>query len=148
MTSEKFQLGKIHVIHGDYHEANLFFTRNSEVEYVFDWECVKYAPRTMEIARALSSVCFNGHFEEKNYANALTFLRAYSYLYPLKKEEISEALRAGYLSYVHEMWVLEEYYLRGKRKIYRFLGDQMRFLMYMSRNLEIYIKKLTGEMNS
>lgn len=148
VASEKFQPGKIHVIHGDYHESNLFFSKSSEVEYVFDWECVKYAPRTMEITRALSLMCFHGYFKEKNYANALTFLRAYSCLYPLKKEEFSEALRVGYLIHVHSLWVLEEYYVKGKRKVYRFLGDQMRFLVYISRNLEIYIGKLTGEMSS
>jgi homoserine kinase type II len=137
----ELRLGKDHIIHGDFHEANIFFDKNGKVKYVFDWECVSYAPRAMEIARALKLMCFNGRFAKKNYLNASIFLESYNEIYPISAEELGEGIKSEYIiRQAYSLWILDEYYLKGNKKISRFLDDQLRFLQYMIKNTEKHIK--------
>lgn len=137
-----FDLGKDHIIHGDFHEANIFFDKESKVEYVFDWECVNYAPRAMEIARVLKLMCFNGRFTKNNYRNASIFVGAYSKIYPISKKELGEGIKKEYIRQAFSLWVLDEYYIKGNKKIYKFLDDQLMILRYMDKNISNYIKAI------
>lgn len=141
---KELKLGKDHIIHGDFHEANIFFDKAGKVKHIFDWECVSYAPRTMEIARVLKLMCFNGRFTKKNYSNASIFLKAYNKIYPISVGELGAGVKSEYIRQAHSLWALDEYYLKGNKKIYKFLDDQLKVLQYMLKDTEKYIKLITG----
>jgi Ser/Thr protein kinase RdoA (MazF antagonist) len=135
------KLGKRHIIHADYHEANIFF-KNNKIIYVFDWEMVSCAPRVMEIARSVDFFCFNGNFKPKNFSMAKTYLSAYNNIYPINKEELFYGLHAWCYNRLHSVWSSEEYYLKNKKLSAGFIKREIRTIEYYYRNLEEFIGKI------
>ena len=139
---EDFQFGGDHVIHGDYHEENLFFAEDDQVLYVFDWEKCNIAPRVIEIARAVEFFGFYGVYTEETFERAKVFLQAYQNLYPIDQDELAQGLKAWYIHQLHNTWVLEEHYLKGNNRVDMFLENQVNAFEYHSEYIEEYIQKL------
>jgi homoserine kinase type II len=135
-------LNSNHIIHGDYHQENIFFDENDLVKYVFDWEKTNKAPRVMEMARALEFSCFYGSFEKDNFRRAKVFLASYVDVYPVSKEELRNGLVAWYLSQVHSVWVLDEHYLKNNSRIDPLIDNYIMYLNYHSKNFKEYCNKV------
>jgi len=105
------------VIHGDYQETNLFFTEDV-VSAVIDWDQAYPAPRSWEVVRTLHYVF---QFEP---APCHLFLEAYRRELPLSSEELDIA--AGVYSWkrTHDLWLYEEYYLRGNQRVQQFFSEK------------------------
>lgn len=142
LSWEDFAFKADHIIHGDFHEANIFFTENDDVLWLFDWEKTNLAPRVIEVARALEFLCFSGNYEEENFRKAKVFLRAYNEVYPLESNELSRGVRAWYLNQLYSTWIFEEHYLKDNTRPDTFLDYQIKFHEYYSEHLEEHIKKL------
>jgi Ser/Thr protein kinase RdoA (MazF antagonist) len=107
------------VVHGDYQEANIFFTREPETEQVevsaiIDWDQACYGPRTWEIVRVLDYTC-----ELEPAACALT-LAGYRTRQVLSQEELDHMARLYGLLNGHNIWNYEELYLRENERVRRY----------------------------
>ena len=139
----KLKLGRVHIIHGDFHEENMFF-KNKRVRWVFDWEMVSTAPRSIEVARSLDFFCFYGHHETRNFNLAKIFLGGYNSVYPIDKEELANGIRGWYFHQLYDAWSLEGYYLKNRKELAIFLEKKTKFLRYFSGHLEEFISKVTS----
>ncbi len=101
------------VIHGDYQETNLFFLAG-RVSAVIDWEQTYLAPRVWELLRTM------------HYAFAFSptlcgpFLSAYRAIAPTTLDDLDRAALAYAQKIGHDLWVYEEYYLRGNMRVRQF----------------------------
>jgi homoserine kinase type II len=102
------------VIHGDYHDANLFFNAEG-VSGIIDWEQAAYVPRAFEVVRA-ATYMFNLQPEL-----TLAFLRAYCTSSDLGPEELAEGAIAWGMMNDHYVWAPEEVYLNGNDRARRFI---------------------------
>ncbi|MEZ4620667.1 MAG: phosphotransferase [Caldilineaceae bacterium] len=106
-----------HLIHGDYHDSNLFFDAQDQVAHLFDWEKAEIAPREVELVRALLFTCFSNPenfrstFLPHNFVLGSAFLAAYHAHYPIVLERFVDALHARYWGSLCSLWVVNEHYL-------------------------------------
>jgi Ser/Thr protein kinase RdoA (MazF antagonist) len=130
-----------HLIHGDYHDSNLFFNEAGEVAYLFDWEKAEIAPREVELVRALLFTCFSnpdnfrGTFLPHNFEQAALFLSAYHAQYPIASERFIEALRARYWGSLCSLWVVTEHYLYQNTRVDPFLESTLAEVSYFADHL-------------
>jgi homoserine kinase type II len=102
------------VIHGDYHEGNLFW-EGMQVSAVIDWEQPYKAPRAWEVARTIHLVL---NFEP---AAARIFLERYRSVLPLPLQVLDQAVTAYGLMRAHDLWIYEAYYLEGNRRVSQYI---------------------------
>ncbi len=140
---EDFGIQDDHLIHGDYHEENLFFLQD-RIQYVFDWEKANISPRVMELARALEFLAFYGVYTDENFKRAKIFLQSYHALYPIDSNELERGLKAWYLHQIHNLWILEEHYMKDNDRVDIFLENQVNYLEYHSKHEDEYIGQLKG----
>lgn len=145
---EDFGLMNDHVIHGDFHEENMFFDVHDAVKYLFDWEKANMSPRVMEVVRAMEFICFYGSYEDKNFKKAEVFLKVYSELYPLGRDELAKGLTVGYIHQIHNLWALDEYYLKNNKRVEDFFENHISFLEHYSKNLSSHIHQVSSFLES
>lgn len=140
--------GADHLIHGDFHDANLFFDETERVKSVFDLEKVCYWPRVLELIRGVDFTCFSDGsqsgraFADWNFAAAQTFLTAYHQRYPLERTELINGYTNYFVMRVHGLWVETEHYLNNNQRVDGFLSGEPNLLRYFSRNLEALIESI------
>lgn len=106
-----------HLIHGDFHDANVFFEEDDRVKYVFDLEKAEMAPRIYEVIRSLDLICLGGKSSEKNLENGRQYLLSYHKKYPLGEKEFQNGTVAYFLGRVYSLWAEEEYCLKGNLRV-------------------------------
>jgi homoserine kinase type II len=98
------------MLHGDYHEGNLFFGPDGRVTGVIDWELASVGPRALEIIRTLDVALRATADDPPAEARLRAFLHAYTAEAPLTRDEC-QAMPDLYWAYrVHSLWVYEEHY--------------------------------------
>lgn len=113
------------VIHGDYHDANVFF-ESGDVSCVIDWDKARREVPARELVRAMA------------YALGMEpllcrqFLRGYRAVTAVTPDQLEEA--AGWFSYheAHSLWVMEEL-LRHDNNRVEGLGDHNPFSPFLER---------------
>ncbi|QQS23122.1 phosphotransferase [bacterium] len=136
------QLPSDHLVHGDYHDYNLFFDEFDQITALFDFEKTEMSLRTFELIRALEIVCFHGSFKQNNFANAQVFLQAYHSLYPVVPEELEEAINFSYLGRVFSTWITGDVYLKGNSRPAVYLHETHFNLKYFSSHLDYFKSQL------
>lgn len=136
ISFESLKLQNDHLIHGDYHEQNVFFAENDEVSNVFDLEKVTYAPRTFEVVRSLMFIFWGNDFTQENIEKGKRYLQAYNEMYPISIEELKAGLRLNYLRQLHGFWVETEHYLKQNYRVDQFLQSGYESIKYLSENID------------
>ena len=130
------------LIHGDYHDTNIFFDDSGNVEYVFDFEKVTYAPRVFELVRSMIFMFFDGTMEKQKIALARLYIESYSKIYPISKEELQAGFKLFYLRQLHGFWVETEHYINKNYRVDHFLSSGYKSAKYLSENLDELVEKL------
>lgn len=144
--------GADYLIHGDYHDANLFFDETKRVKSVFDLERVCTWPRVLELIRAVDFICFSDGsqsgraFEDWNFTAAHTILMTYHGLYPLNRTELVNGYKAYLTMKVHGLWVETEHYLNDNQRVDGFLAGEPNLLRYFSQNLEAFTERIVADL--
>lgn len=102
------------VVHGDYHDANLFF-EGERVSGIIDWEQAAFLPRAYELVRA----CFFMFRLAPPLSQA--FLLAYRSVSELSDAELADGAASWGCNADHHVWPLEEVYLHGNERARRFI---------------------------
>ncbi|UXR63503.1 phosphotransferase [Bdellovibrio bacteriovorus] len=104
------------VLHGDYHQGNLFFQKET-VCGVIDWDQAVFMPRAFEVVR-VASYMFDLQPELSR-----VFLKAYLDLNPLSAEELADGAKAWGCHYDHYVWAQEEIYLNNNERARVFIPE-------------------------
>ena len=104
------------MLHGDYHEGNLFFGPDGAVSGVIDWELASSGPRALEIVRALDVALDATGDDPAATQRRRALLHASAAVAPLTRAECL-AMPELYWAYrVHSLWVYEEHYRKGSAR--------------------------------
>lgn len=139
-----FDFERSHILHGDFHERNMFFSKDGKVIGIFDWEKANCGPRVFEIVRALEIIFFNYGYNKKIFYQVGVFLKKYNSLYPIKKEELRKGLITWYLNQVYSSWVLSEMYAKDNARVKPLLDKHRMFIDYQSKNLDKFLDRITA----
>lgn len=141
---EDFNIGELHLTHGDYHDHNLFFNDKEDITHVFDFEKTDMSPRCYELIRSMHFTCLDGNITDEKIENAKLYLKAYNTAYPISKDEFSQGMQVYFLKMIHSLWILEEYYLGNNYRPSIFLAKNIDTLKYMQVHLDELTKKLAS----
>ncbi len=130
-----------HLIHGDYLDSNIFFGNNNEVKYIFDFEKIKYAPKTHELFRSVI-YSFLTDFNKISIEKIKLYIKSYLEICPIDKKELKNGFIAHYTESMHNFWVEKEHYLKGNNRVDLFLEPNYKRLKFTSENLETLIQEL------
>lgn len=104
------------VLHGDYHQGNLFF-QNQTVCGVIDWDQAVFMPRGFEVARVASYM-----FDLKKDFT-LAYLNSYQGIFPISREELEDGAQAWGAHCDHYVWAQEEIYLNHNERARVFIPE-------------------------
>lgn len=141
-------LASDHLLHGDFHDGNLFFDEQEQVHAVFDWEKTEIAPREIEFVRALLFICFSNPnnfcatFAPANFRLGEALLRAYQARYPVMQETLVAAVHARYWGSLCSLWVVEEHYLQQNWRVDPFLEATLTEITYFADHLPAFVRWL------
>jgi homoserine kinase type II len=107
-------LAAAQVVHGDYHDANLFF-EGDRVSAVIDWEQAAFMPCGYELARA---AWFMFRLEPERTQRLFA---GYTSERPLDPAALTDGARAWGCFADHHVWPLEEVYLNGNPAARRYI---------------------------
>jgi homoserine kinase type II len=141
-TFEDLHIPSDCLIHGDYHDANIFFDTEDNVEYVFDFEKVQYAPRVYELIRSLMYMFFDSAFSMQHLELGKLYIESYSTMYPISKEELRAGLKLFYLRQVHGFWVEGEHYINHNYRVDQFLISGYNSVKYLTEHFDELEKAL------
>lgn len=135
---------ELHILlHGDFHEQNLFFDENGKVKYVFDFGEVKMAPRAHELWRSAEFMFINGDFSDENVRKLILYLGTYNTLNPISKAALIAGFNIYYQMLIHSTWVESEHYLIGNYKVDHFLEKGT--INYMAQHKDEFLNKVLKE---
>ncbi|QIR06091.1 phosphotransferase [Salinivibrio costicola] len=106
------------LIHGDYHQANLFFDRYSAVSGLIDWDLLQNMPRAYDVIRACT------YMFQMDPLLSSAFIGGYMSQLPLTGEELIDGARAWGIYADHHIWPLEQVYLHNNVAAKRFIPHQ------------------------
>ena len=130
------------LIHGDFHDQNVFFGEDGEIKYVFDFEKAMMAPRWFELWQSADYMFINGDFSKKRVGDAITYLKEYNLKNSISEKELLAGLDAYYRRLIHGFWAEKEHYLKGNTRTDRFLENKS--TRYLSENMEKF-KRVISE---
>ncbi len=113
----EFNFQNDHLVHGDYHDHNVFFGPDGTLTHVFDLEKSGYEPRFYELFRSTSYTFLNAPITDKKLRDARLYLDSYRKIYPLDQEEISRGFDAYIIKMAHGAWVETEHYIQNNNRI-------------------------------
>jgi homoserine kinase type II len=128
---EKMKDLRTGLIHGDYHDGNVFFDEAGNITHVFDLEKACIAPYVFEIVRAVQySRCteYNREGSEKHVAE---FLRGYREERSVSSDELNQGIELFYQREIHGLWVEKEHYLKNNFRVSELLHTKA-FLQSLS----------------
>lgn len=134
-------LSNDHLVHGDYFCDNVFFGKNDDVSYVFDFEKTQYAPPMYELFRSMF-VSFLSIPNQENLELAKKYIDAYLETYPFPKEVVKNSLVAAYQKQIHSLWIEEEHYLKNSTRPDPLLPSQFacnRYYIENRKEIETYL---------
>ncbi len=137
-----FTLGKPHIVHGDYHAQNVFLNGKGEVTHVFDLEKTDARPRSLELVRSMLLICFSGQFTSARFALAKKYLAAYNEIYPIPAIEVESSIRLLYYKHTLNLWIEKGHYFNDFTRADVLLDGELRYLRYMSKNMNHFIKRV------
>ncbi len=132
-----------HLLHGDYHEKNIFFDKFGNVEYIFDLDKTKIGNRLSELIRSMDYICLNTDYHStKNLEKAKLYINTYRKIYPFEKKDFEISLKEYYIKLAHSLWIESTHYLENSNRVDLFLENEIRTLDYLPKNFEKFIETL------
>lgn len=128
------KLGKLHFLHGDFHQRNVFFNPDNTVSHVFDFEKSDIQPRAFELIRSIYIMFFTEKFTATNFKRARVYLRTYRQVYPIPKSELVNAVKVLYYRHILSLWIEREHYKNHDFRPDKFLPGNILYLKYFHKH--------------
>jgi homoserine kinase type II len=136
------QVKTTHLLHGDYHEKNVFLDTKGIVKNIFDLEKTNLGDRLYEVVRSMDYICLNEEYDDGGVEKAHVYIRAYNQLYPIEKKDFFDALESYYFKKANSLWVEKTHYLECSDRVDCFLVNQLNSLRFFPKNYEVLVKLL------
>lgn len=104
------------LLHGDFHQGNLFFNERGQITHVFDFEKTAIGPRAFELARSILISAFDNGLSDEYMDRARFFLKAYRDVFPIPFDECAKGVKAYLIYTAHQLWIESKRYFKGKRQ--------------------------------
>ncbi len=137
-----------HLLHGDFHEQNVFFNNDNSIKNLFDWEKTCIGARVFELVRAIDYVCLNGNYGNKNIEDAVFFLKAYYEEYPIEKDEFYKGVTFFYLKKAHSLWIETNHYINNTERSDELLKKELLTLNYYEKGYSDLVIRLYQGMDT
>ncbi len=131
------------LLHGDYHDYNIFFNSAGYVQHIFDFEKACWGSRMFEINKAMRISCFRFPFEEASYEKCMIFLRAYDEIYPVDIDELIRACYERHYYSFHSLWFENEHYILKNTRTDSLMPIELAKLKYFSQNIETFVRRIS-----
>ena len=128
------------LLHGDYHEQNIFFDEMGNIKNIFDFEKSIMGPRSFELWRSADYMFLNGIFSDKRIADVILYFQSYNQTNPISEVELCNGLDIYYQRSIRSLWVEQEHYLKGSTRTDLFLDNRM--ISYLSENREEFKRRI------
>ncbi|MDO6705506.1 phosphotransferase enzyme family protein [Photobacterium sp. 1_MG-2023] len=109
---------RFQLIHGDYHQYNVFFGSDSQVTGVIDWDLLMQMPPGYEVARACT------YLFQMRVKESLCLIQAYLKENPLTDDELLDGANCWGIFADHHLWPLEAVYLHQNPAAAKFIPLQ------------------------
>lgn len=132
------------VMHGDFHEHNVFFGEDDTITHVFDWEKTAYGPRAFELVRSLYLICISlpGISPEEALERAKIVFTAYQKTFPLSETEFKTAVEFYYVDQFYAVWIERLHYFENITKADKLLTESIEHIVFLERYREDFIQKM------
>lgn len=134
------------LIHGDYHESNVFFI-DGEMSHVFDFEKTELAPRALELVRCVRHTFLNGDYSERNLERARKFILSYADEFPISADEVRHGIYAWFNRGIYTTWIIEEHYLNSNNRPDVFLENDLAALRFESDHIDELADALSSNLS-
>ena len=131
---KSFKEVKDDLLHGDYHDKNIFLDNNQGVKYVFDLEKTKLGDRLQELIRSMDYIFLNGNYSKEHIENAKRYVHTYYDIYPFDKEALINTLKGYWLKKATSLWIFNTHYIEKSNRIDCFLENELALLEYFPKN--------------
>ncbi len=131
-----------HLLHGDYHEKNVFLDTKGNVKHIFDLEKTEIGDRLHEVIRSMDFVCLNEGYDKKGIEKAGIYIKAYNELYPIKEKDFLDALEDYYFKKANSLWIERTHYLEDSDRVDCFLENQLNSLKFFPENFDRLVELL------
>lgn len=136
------------LVHGDFHEGNVFFDARGEVSGVIDWELAYTGPRALEIVRAMDFALRVSQEELAGWERVRAFLQGYATEAPLTLAECEAMPDLYWANRVHSLWVYEEHYRKGSARTDRLAITDVASLEWWLKNRRLVASVLVDALRS
>jgi aminoglycoside phosphotransferase (APT) family kinase protein len=140
--SKKLKVKADHLLHGDYHEKNVFLDTKGNVKHIFDLEKTEIGDRLHEVIRSMDFVCLNEGYDKKGLEKAHVYIQTYNELYPIKEKDFLDALEDYYFKKANSLWIERTHYLEDSDRVDCFLENQLNSLKFFPKNFDRLVKLL------
>ena len=131
-----------HLLHGDYHECNVFYDNKSNISHVFDLEKTVIGPRVSELIRMIDYVIFDNQYNKTTYARAKIVFDTYQSKYPLSLDQWHDGLLAYFYKDFSNLWILKKHYIEKNYRPDFFLYNSLKGDEYISEYFDDHFKRL------
>lgn len=142
VTPADFGLRTDHLLHGDYLNHNLFFTKQDNVSRVFDLEKCLYGPRAYELVRSFLYSIADGDWNNEIARRTRIYIKSYRDVYPISNEEIAKGLELYYIKSIHNAWIQHEHYMLGNTRPDQFLAPDMARNEFLANNRHTILSEI------
>lgn len=132
------------LLHGDFHEHNVFFDEHDHIMAVFDWEKTMYGPRAFELVRSLYLMCLSIENipQTEAFTRAKIMFDAYQKGYPLAPEEFITAVEFYYVDQYYTDWIERLHYLKNIPKADQLLEESLTRIRLLRDHRKMFIKAM------
>lgn len=137
-----FDLQNDHLLHGDFLNHNLFFTKQDNVSHVFDLEKCLYGSRAYELVRSFLYSIADGDWNNEIARRIRIYIKAYRDVYAISNEEIARGLELYYVKSLHNVWIQHEHYVLSNTRPDQFLAPDMARTKFLSMHRQDVLAEL------
>jgi Ser/Thr protein kinase RdoA (MazF antagonist) len=144
---EDFFFSEYVVMHGDFHEQNVFFDDQALITHVFDWEKTAYGPRAFEFVRSLYLICIaaDNINAEQAFARAKIFFDAYQKRLPITEEEFRTAVEFYYVDQFYSIWIERLHYQESISVADKLLKESVSRIQFLEQYREEFVRRMFND---
>lgn len=144
---DEFEFTDYAVLHGDFHEGNVFFGETHGITHVFDWEKTCYGPRAFELVRSLNLTCASveGIGEEEVFRRSKMFFDAYQKTFPIAESEFRTALEFYYVNQFYAVWIERLHYIHQEYQADLLLPESTRRIAFLEQYREEFTRRMFSD---
>lgn len=131
------------LVHGDFYNENLLFNTNGEVVCLLDFEEVHFGHRVEDVLNFIHLACCNSGYKKENMDKARNFLKAYTSISSLSRQDILYGTHFSLYRFVTSFFLENELYAKQELFLAQFLQRDLEKFTFFLTHLEEFVRGLS-----